>query len=304
MPVPHYSAGLRFSLTLPGKLAPYLDGLRLTDIDAKLIASIIRQRQEAGASNATVRRDLVALSSVMNYAVAQAWINSNPVLARMATVKEGRDPIVLPRVQDVSLCIERAPGMFANMSRAAALVGARQDELAHMRRDLIDHEHKQITVIGKGRKMRVIDLRPMGAYEFLVGLPQPPKGDLIFWHSDGEPYRSPASYFLKYVVKPVTAWAAENGIVFHRFRFHHLRHAHAVDFLKRGCGSIYDLQQRLGHSSVQTTEMYLEYLTEEERVRMKCGRQLRPVTVHEFVHAASVSDGAQVNTTGTQRERG
>ena len=47
------------------------------------------------------------------------------------------------------------------------------------------------------------------------------------------------------------------------FRFHDLRHRYAVDYLKAG-GSIYDLQQHLGHSSVKTTEIYLDYLSPAE----------------------------------------
>jgi integrase/recombinase XerD len=286
-----------------GQLAPHLDGLRLTNIDARLIASIIRARQEGGATNATIKRDLVALSSVMNFAIAQAWIDSNPVIARMATIKEGRDPIVLPRRQDIDRVIERAPGMIGHLIRAAALIGTRQDELVRACRDHIDHERGQLTVVGKGNKLRVIDLRPMGAYEFLCSLPTHPRSPLIFWHGDGEPYRNLSSNFFNNVINPATAWAEANGVDFHRFRYHDLRHLHAVEFLKKGCGSIYELQQRLGHSSVKTTEMYLAFLTEEERVRVKYGRQLRPVAVHEFVHGAPDNRVAQVNTTGTDPER-
>ena len=53
---------------------------------------------------------------------------------------------------------------------------------------------------------------------------------------------------------------------FRPFRFHDLRHLHAVTWLKDG-RSIYDLQNRLGHTSIKTTEMYRRYLTpNEERV--------------------------------------
>lgn len=48
-----------------------------------------------------------------------------------------------------------------------------------------------------------------------------------------------------------------------KFRFHDLRHLHAVNWLKDG-RSIYDLQRRLGHSSIKTTEEYCRFLTPEE----------------------------------------
>ena len=39
----------------------------------------------------------------------------------------------------------------------------------------------------------------MRAYDFLAGLRKAPKGDPIFWRSEGEPYRSPALPVLEVV---------------------------------------------------------------------------------------------------------
>lgn len=50
------------------------------------------------------------------------------------------------------------------------------------------------------------------------------------------------------------------------FSLHHLRHRFAVRYLKNG-GSIYDLQGILGHGSVKTTEIYLDFLDPETRQR-------------------------------------
>jgi integrase/recombinase XerD len=65
-------------------------------------------------------------------------------------------------------------------------------------------------------------------------------------------------------VKRTKTWASEYGIDFRPFRFHDQRHWHAVQWLKDG-RSIYDLQHRLGHSSIKTTELYCEYLTPAEQ---------------------------------------
>jgi len=59
---------------------------------------------------------------------------------------------------------------------------------------------------------------------------------------------------------------------FRPFRFHDLRHRHAVDWLKSG-RSIYDLQQRLGHESIKTTEWYLRFLTPDEVRAVKYGER-------------------------------
>src|SRR5215813_11752567 len=45
------------------QLSLWLDGHSLSAIDGRLVAGIIRERQKAGVTNATIRRDLGALSS-------------------------------------------------------------------------------------------------------------------------------------------------------------------------------------------------------------------------------------------------
>ncbi|MGB6659742.1 MAG: site-specific integrase, partial [Xanthobacteraceae bacterium] len=92
----------------------------------------------------------------------------------------------------------------------------------------------------------------------------------LFWVDNGKPILWIASRFRDLVADEMAAAqkaAQDAGLKeadFRRFTFHHLRHRHAVDWLKEG-RSIYDLQQRLGHSSITTTEIYLDFLTSEEQ---------------------------------------
>jgi integrase/recombinase XerD len=244
------------------QMRPWLDGKALTDIDARLIADIVRARAASGVSNATIKRDLGALSSVLNFACDQGWLDSNPALPRMRRIRERRDPIMLPHIVDVDLVISRSPGMIADLIRAAVATGARQNELLTARREHIDHDRRQLTLVGKGNKLRVIALDPYGGYDLLRGLPVFARKPHLFWHSEGEAYKNFASQFAA-IVRRTEAWARDNGVGFRSFRFHDLRHLHAVQWLKDG-RSIYDLQARLGHTSIKTTEGYLKYLTPEE----------------------------------------
>jgi len=66
---------------------------------------------------------------------------------------------------------------------------------------------------------------------------------------------------LKNFASRYATWRRKNKV---GFRFHGLRHLFAVTYLQRG-GDIYDLQRILGHASIKTTELYLDYLTPEER---------------------------------------
>ena len=253
------------------QLRKFVEGKRLTEIDGRLVAEIIRARIADGVTNATIRRDLVALSSVINFAIDQGWLESNPVLARMKRVAERRDPIVLPRPEDIDLVVSRAPGMIKDMVRMAMATGAREDELLRARRDDIDHERRQMTLFGKRNKRRAISLDPFGGYDLLRALPSYVGEARLFWHSAGESYKNFASQFSA-IVDRTAKWAAEHDTEFRPFRFHDLRHWHAVHWLKEG-RSIYELKDRLGHVSVKTTEGYLRagYLTFEEQQAVIAG---------------------------------
>jgi integrase/recombinase XerD len=236
------------------QLAPLLEGKTLPDI--------IRARSAQGVANATIKRDLVAVSSVMNYAISQGWLEVNPILPRMKLLEERRSPIVLPVEGDVDLVIKRSPGMIADLIRVAVATGAREGELIAARREHVDHARRQLTVIGKGNKRRIIDLEPFDGYELVRPLPAYAGSPWLFWHSDGEPYKNFASQFSA-IIQRTAQWARANAIDFRPFRFHDLRHLHAVNWLKDG-RSIYVLQRRLGHASIKTTELYCEFLTPEE----------------------------------------
>jgi integrase/recombinase XerD len=259
------------------QLAPYLDGKALTEIDLRLLSAIVEAREQSGVTNATIKRDLVALSSLMNFALDKAWVEANPVLIKLPRVKEGKHAIDPPRREDIDRALERAPGMLGPLARLAMATGARLDELVTLKRDQIDHARQQMTIVGKGDKRRTVDLRVMNGYGLIVALPAYAGSPYVFWHAKGEPYRNASSNFANNVVGAAAGRAKEAGVAFTPFRFHDLRHWHAIEFLKAGWGTIYDLKQRLGHASLTTTEIYLAggFLTEAEVVEAKYGRAAR-----------------------------
>jgi integrase/recombinase XerD len=263
----------RYAVSM-GQLQPFLDGLYLDEVTGALIAEIIHKRQSQSVSNATIRRDLVALSSVMGYAIDQGWREDNPVLARLGRLKERRDPIVLPDANDIHRVIARAPTMFSKLIDAAWMTGCRLDELVYATHSRLDHRNKQLTIIGKGNKLRVIDLTDWGFERIFARLPVKLGKPWLFWHHGGEPYKTASGRF-KTLVKSCVRSAQKQEQHFRPFRFHDLRHRHAVDWLKSG-RSIYDLQQHLGHSSVKTTEIYLTYLTGQEQRTVKYGPEQKP----------------------------
>lgn len=275
-------------------LQPHLEGLYLDQIDRKLIGSIVEARRDTpyvptGKKNkmivsiATIKRDLTALSSVMGYCVDEEWIESNPVTSwlkpggrRKSRLQERRDPIILPDPKHIQMVIDKATGLFSKMIEAALKTGARLDELGNGERSHFDRARKQLTVVGKRNKLRVIDLqvgRTDYGYELFAALPAAVETRSLFWYrpvpgkrTKDQPaaraYSQISSNFGR-IVEFVAKQAQKQDQPFRPFRFHDLRHVHAVNWLKNG-NSIYDLQQRLGHTSIKTTEIYLAYLTPEE----------------------------------------
>lgn len=249
-----------------------LKGLFLDEIDKALISEIIRRRRATGATNATIRRDLTALSSVLGFAEEEGWREDNPALLRLRRLKERRDPIVLPELADIERVIARAPGNFAHLIRVALLTGCRQEELVSLERRQIDHARRQLALHRtKGGRPRVLDLSPE-AYEALRAVPISLGTRHVFWRGDAQqgPYLNVSSRFRVFVLAAQKT-AREQGAEFRPFRFHDLRHRFAVDYLKNRRGALYDLQMHLGHSSVRVTEIYLAYLTPEEARAAKHG---------------------------------
>ena len=261
----------RYAVSLK-QIEGFLRPLFIDQIDREAVSDIVKARREAKVATATIRRDLTALSSVLAYAEDEGWREGNPALERLRRLKERRDPIVLPELADIDCVVARAPGNFKHLIRAALLTGCRQEELVTAERRRLDHCTRQLTVIGKGNKLRVVQLSDE-AYAELRSIPASLGSKWLFWHGAGEPFANVSSRFSLYVADVLeSAQKAAQGKDpgFHPFRFHDLRHRYAVDFLKSG-QNLYDLQRQLGHSSIKTTEMYLAYLSREEARAAKYG---------------------------------
>lgn len=145
----------RYSVSLK-QVEPYLAKLNIAAINGKVIGDYAKARRKEGVTPATIRRDLTAISKVLDYAISENWREDNPTLSRRRLIKERRDPITLPVLQDVETMIEAASPSFGAMIRAAWLTGCRQDELVTARWRDYDAVRSTLRVVGKGNKSRVL----------------------------------------------------------------------------------------------------------------------------------------------------
>lgn len=235
-----------------------LDGKHIDMIGRKDIADLIGYRKRV-ATNATVIRDLTAVSRVFASAIGWGVCEHNPALEYdRSLVRERRDPIALPTAEEVQKAAT-APSTFGRLIAFASQTGMRQGEILGLTWRQIELNRGVITLDRtKTDSPRAIPLQgPMlaEAVGTLNGTARHPTSPLVFYHGEGQPYRNFAAQF--------RAWRRRQDVA---FRFHDLRHYFAVMYL-RGGGYIYDLQGILGHASIKTTEGYLRYLTPAEKQR-------------------------------------
>lgn len=270
----------------PNVVKRYLVSLRQVDsvlgekfvdeIGRTLIAKIAGRRD---ITNATRRRDLTAVSSVLRWCVAQNWIESNPARDYdRSVIRERRDPIVLPAAADIEAVIAAAPGNLGRLARLALLTGMRQNEIVTLEWSQIDLRRAAINLTKtKTDRPRSVPLT-LEATGTITGTARHIASPFVFWVQEGEeigPQNNVSGRFAE-LVQRVERAAKKAGRSFRPFRFHDLRHLFAVDYLRRGAGSVYALQKILGHRSIATTEIYLDHLTPDEADRAKSAPAQKP----------------------------
>ena len=243
---------------------PWLDGKQVHDIDNALLKTIVSARSKHGIANATIRRDMTAVSSVLGNAVDEGWIEENPAhMMDRSRFKERKANITLPRAESMAQVFAEG-GRLIDMAELSKETGMRQEECAGLEHDRLDRKRMTATLEDtKGNAVRIVPLSAR-AFEIIDRQPRHFKERWVFWHDNGERFANVDSSFYA-LTQRVARKAAQAGREFRRFRFHDLRHWFAVNYLKQRRGGLYDLQQVLGHKSVKTTEGYLDHLTPEEK---------------------------------------
>jgi len=246
--------------------SPHLERKTLAQIDVACLRDLIKVRREQGVSNATIRRDLTAISAILTHAQDEGWVEQNVALTvNRRRIPERRDPILLPTEASIATMLKVMPPTMADICVFAIETGMRQDEIVQLDWSCIDLTRAVATIHKtKGSKLRTVPLTP-AALAILKRQPKAPKSSIVFWKGDGSPIDWVSTVFGKWARK-----SAQQNSDFVRFRFHDLRHLFAVRYLQNG-GSIYILQGIMGHSSVKVTEIYLAYLPPDQQQSAKLG---------------------------------
>jgi integrase/recombinase XerD len=228
-------------------------------ITGPAIGDYIGRRSREGATNATIHRDLTALSRLLASCVAWGWREDNP--ARQydrSLIRERRDPIMLPTMAQLqALLAEASPGI-GNVLRALHESGMREAEVLTMEANQVDWQAETVTLVKtKTSRPRVLRFKTPAADLGPVLEPLKRRSGMLFRSARDEAYSVPS---FSGGVWQVMQRLLERDADFRPFRVHDLRHWFAVRWLRADRTGIYTLAQHLGHRSVKTTEVYLDHI--------------------------------------------
>ena len=211
----------------------------------------------SGLSDSTVCRSLTALSGLFDWAMRMGYATHNPL-------KDVERPRKRTRIQPCPTKDEVAAMLTATKSHAerAALLGMatsglRRAELLSLRWESINLEDSSLRVRGKGDKDRQVLvfgelLTELQALRVEQGLPE---AGPVIRGKQGKPLQ------LSTLQRWMERWRVRPEVNGH-YALHSLRRFAAKNWLDAGL-SIRQVQLLLGHESLETTILYLNYSFEE-----------------------------------------
>ena len=193
------------------------------------------------------------LASFYRWAVDWGHLRRNPTV-RVTRPKQRRR---LPRpiaTADLVLALELAGPTMRTWLTLAAFGGLRVSEIAGLQVDGLlwdDGPAGLLRVIGKGDKERMVPMHP--EVRRMLQLTRRPVRGAVFRRPMGGPY--PAAQ----VSKEISAYLSDIGV---SATAHMLRHWCGTQ-LYRACRDLRVVQEILGHESIQTTTIYVDWSRDE-----------------------------------------
>ena len=233
----------------------------------------------------TVKRYLCVLQSIFRQAVKLGILPENPASAEKLTLKKPVKPeIDIFTKQEAAAmleALEQEPLQFQVLIQLAVITGARRGELVALRFEDIDQTANKVTIaraavkiVGKTAQTKApkdYEVRSIAVSPYCIDLvnqleqekrrerlrlgSQWHEGGWLFTQWNGEMMNpcTPTRQFSKFLER--------NG--FRHRKFHALRHTSATLLLYGGV-SLKQVQGRLGHGDIETTNKYLHCLQEAD----------------------------------------
>jgi integrase/recombinase XerD len=245
-------------------LAETHPSVMLSDVTKLQVRAFLLQEANRGLKPCTRSTELFALRSFYKFLIAEGLSDDNP--AALVTLPSP----VRPRVEfysdaEADAIIEWAaaqPGLRWQVGRVMLLAlrfcGLRANELVTLSTSEVDLDARRISLVGKGRKARVVpiphDLATV-LREYLDDVrPKLPASGYLFANPRGS-RRLRGRYGPRALHSLVMEAGTSTGVAGRHFA-HRWRHSYATSLIRRGV-DLHVVQRLLGHSNIATTTRYL-----------------------------------------------
>jgi site-specific recombinase XerD len=221
---------------------------------------------EANRGIAPVTRStkLFAVRSFYRFLIAEDMSEENPAsLVTLASPVRSRIEFYSdPEADAIVEWAAAQPGLRWQVGRVLLLTlrysGLRAGELVSLRTEQVDLEARRISLVGKGRKPRVVPIPHLLAdvlREYLDEIrPQLPESSYLFANPRGN--RSLRGRYGSRALHNLVLEAGTSAGVAGRHFAHRWRHSYATSLVRRG-EDIHVVQRLMGHSNIATTSRYL-----------------------------------------------
>ena len=240
-------------------LTPAVGMTPLSRLRPEHFRDLIRDRQECGLSDSTVRRIVRVASTILRAAVSDRILTTNPVDGVRLPRETVREMRFLTGEELVQL-VDAVQPHYRTYVLTAGVLGARSGELRGLHPTRLNLLKGQVQIteqleeldgsLQRATPKTAASTRTVTIPRFLIAdleeqLSKRSSTDYVFTTRDGMPIR--ASNFNRRVWQPATASAGFAGL-----RFHDLRHTAASLAIAVGAHPK-AIQERLGHSSITVT---------------------------------------------------
>ncbi len=247
-------------------LAAEHSGVALVGVKPKHIRAYLLHEAGRGLSPMTRAIALSALKALFAYLVVEGFVSKDPAdaIRRPPGTKVRTEVYSEAEAEAILAWVAAQPGMRWRVGHAILatfrFTGLRLSELIHLGLDQVDLEARRISLIGKGRKPRVVPIPPALVPvldQYLTVLrPTLPSSGRVFVNPNSVPSRQ---YYGSYCPRSVATLVEDAGTgagIEGRHFPHRWRHSYATSLLRRGV-DIHLVQRLLGHSNITTTTRYL-----------------------------------------------
>jgi site-specific recombinase XerD len=236
----------------------------LSEVSKLQVRAWFLHEANRGIAPVTRSTKLFAVRSFYRFLIAEDLSEENPTsLVTLASPVRSRVEFYSdPEADAIVEWVSAQPGLRWQGGRVLLLTlrysGLRAGELVNLRTEEVDLDARRISLVGKGRKPRVVPIPHLLAdvlREYLDNVrPSLPKSAYLFANPRGN--RSLRGRYGPRALHNLVVEAGTSAGVAGRHFAHRWRHTYATSLVRRG-EDIHVVQRLMGHSNIATTSRYL-----------------------------------------------